>query len=118
MDAVVQQLVEAGYVAAIHQRRPNIIDVRVEGIQLPEERCNEQTATIILPLPVTFPTTPPYGFFAVTPITLVTGTYRNVSAADPYRNATFFSRKCDGWNSTKHDVFTLLAYVNRWVRGG
>lgn len=118
MQAVVDQLREAKFDASITASRDNIVDLFVKAYALDQEQCIEASADLVLPMPTTFPQTPPYGFFALTPLTSRRGAWRNVSATAPYPNAQFFSRKCDGWNSAVHSVFTYLAFINRWIANG
>jgi hypothetical protein len=118
MQHVVDQLRGAGFDAATQASRDNIVDLLVRGYLLDQVQCVEASADLVLPIPTTFPSTPPYGFFALTSLTSRRGPWRNVSAAQPYPSAQFFSRKCDGWNAAVHDVFTYLAFINRWVANG
>jgi len=116
IEKVLRDLHDAGYEEArVFGQRPNIVDVLVPGFVLPPESCMQATADIVLPLPTTFPSSAPYGFFAMTSITKRQGTWRNVSKAEPYAAADFFSRKCPVWDQTKHDVVTYLGFVNGWL---
>lgn len=114
IDGVVAALRAAGYDASVHARRPNIIDVLMRAYPL-TEKCVEGTADIIIPVPETFPQTPPYGFFALTAITRRAGPWRNVSNTAPYAQAPFFSRKCSPWDPSKDDIATVLAFIAQWV---
>lgn len=114
IDGVVATLRAASYDASVHARRPNIVDVLIKAYPL-SQTCVEGTADLVVPVPETFPQTPPYGFFALTSLTRRDGTWRNVSRAAPYTEALFFSRKCNGWDSAMHDIITVLAFINQWV---
>jgi hypothetical protein len=114
IDGVVAALRAAGYDASVHARRPNIIDVMIRAYPL-TENCVEGTADIVVPVPETFPQTPPYGFFAMTALSRRAGVWPNVSNAAPYAQATFFSRKCTTWDPSRDDVMTVLAFINRWT---
>ncbi len=116
IEKVLSDLWDAGYEGArVYGQRPNIVDVFVPGYRPPAETCNEEVADIIIPLPATFPAAAPYGFFAVTPISRKSGTWRNTSKAKPHTSATFFSRQCPEWDPAKHDILTILAFINLWL---
>lgn len=114
IDGVVATLRAAGFDAANNARRPNFFDVKIAAYPL-FDNCVEGTADIVIAVPETFPQTPPYGFFALTPLTRRAGAWRNVSNAAPYPSALFFSRKCNGWDASRDDILTFLAHLNQWV---